>query len=93
MAVEALYQMAVSLGLVDGDYKVFQLSYNLRNVAFLRALVIEEKTPCKLTLSLTACRGPKDLWFEFKIFSSWENLWKPHCQGMIRLLQDSGSSE
>jgi hypothetical protein len=93
MAVEALYQMTVSLGLVDDDYKVFQLSYKLRNVTFSRALVIDEKIPCKMSLSLTPCKGPKDLWYEFKISSSWENMWTTHCQGMIRLLQDSKSSE
>lgn len=89
MAIEAFYQMTVSLGLVHSDCEVFQLSYQLRNVAFSRALVIEEKNPCKLSLSLTACKGPKDLWYEFKISSLREDVWTSHCQGTIRLWQDN----
>ena len=88
MTIEALYQMSQSLGRIDKTSEVFNVSYRLRNVKFLRTMVLEEKADNKLYLSLTPCAA-QDSWYEFKISSSSLEVWTEHCCGLIRLQKDT----
>ena len=87
MAIEALYQTGLSIGHIDATSQVSDVSYRLRNISFLRAMVLEEEVDLKIHLSLNQCSGPKNPWHEFKISSSKNEVWTDHCKGLIRFQQ------
>lgn len=87
MAIEALYQMGRSLGRINEIDDVDKSSYRLRNISFLKAMVLEKEKDRKLFLVLTPSVGPQESWHEFKISSVNENVWTEHCRGLICLLQ------
>lgn len=87
MAIEALFQMGRSLGSINDIDDVANLSYRLRNVSFLKAMVLEKEKDHNMLLTLAPCTGQKDSWHEFKISSSSDSAWTEHCRGLICLPQ------
>ncbi|MCJ1264132.1 hypothetical protein MMC22_004003 [Lobaria immixta] len=87
MAIEALYQMGRSLGRINEIDDIDKVSYRLRNVSFLKAMVLEKEKDHKMFLTLAPCIGPQDSWHEFKVSSISEGAWAEHCRGLICLLQ------
>lgn len=87
MAIEAFYQMGRSLSHIDELDDVDKVSYRLRNVSFLKAMVLEKEKDHTLFLTLAPCIGPKDSWHEFKVSSVTDGVWTEHCRGLICLPQ------
>ena len=85
MAIEAMYQSHSALQLETDVSSVDQLSYQLRNVRFDRALILEEDNDAKVMLHLAPHPGPKETWYDFKVVSSNQGSWTEHSSGLIRL--------
>ncbi|KAE8151513.1 hypothetical protein BDV25DRAFT_138748 [Aspergillus avenaceus] len=84
MGIEAIYQtscMQLSAPFPSQN----DLAYQLRNVQFEMALVLEEDVECVLTLTMNPFSGTKGNWYEFTIFSSRGDMSTRHASGMIRL--------
>lgn len=88
MAIEAMFQTAKcsSMELFAGIQDISHASYRLRDVRFLRALVIEENTDHHLYLFLNPSQGQEEAWFHFRIFTLKDYTWSKHCTGFIRIL-------
>lgn len=67
MAVEAMFQTAHSLGIISGIKHVSSVSYRLRDVRMLRALILQEDADHHLYLLLSPTQGPRNPWFHFSI--------------------------
>jgi hypothetical protein len=93
MAIEAMFQKNKTVGQISEDTHIHQLSWRLRNVAFFRALIIEESIDSAITLSLNPYLGTQDSWHEFKVSSATDGVSNEHCQGLIRLRENSAISE
>jgi hypothetical protein len=89
MAVEAIYQSSVALGLIQGKNQTNRDCYKLRNVTFPKALVLQEGAGHKVMLSLTPVSGTKDLWHEFMVASLTDDVWNEHSRGLICLKDDT----
>jgi hypothetical protein len=87
MAIEAMFQTAKGAGmeLAAGIDSVSAASYQLRDIRFQRALVIEEDVQHQLYLFLYPAQGQKDTWFAFKVSSLREDAWTEHCTGFVRV--------
>lgn len=98
MAVEAMFQTTKGSSSLLGQAQhqqsgsidhVTQLSYQLRDVRLLQALVLKEDQPHQVYLSLTPDHGrQKDTWFHFRISSledKTNKTWTEHCTGHVRL--------
>ncbi|KJZ72361.1 hypothetical protein HIM_08287 [Hirsutella minnesotensis 3608] len=87
MAVEAMFQTAKASGmeLVSDIDIVSRASYRLRDVRFLRALVVVEDAQHQLYLFFNPAQGQKDTWFHFKISSLRDDAWTEHCSGFVRI--------
>src|SRR5690606_13863376 len=64
MAVEAMRQMTIQLGVTGGKG-----GYKLRNVEFHSAIVLSEKEDTRISLTLNPANGTKNSWYEFRISS------------------------
>ncbi|OJZ89334.1 hypothetical protein ASPFODRAFT_58060 [Aspergillus luchuensis CBS 106.47] len=53
MAVEAAFRMGQSRGFIDQNLQVHNVAYRLRNVTFMKAMVLEEGTDQRIMLTLT----------------------------------------
>ena len=85
MAVEALHQTVGAINYLQVASRVSGMSYRLRNVRFLRALVLEESAACKLHLALEQMSGIERSWYRFRIRASIQETWHEHCSGLIRV--------
>lgn len=87
MAVEAMYQTAKCSGMESfaNIQSASHASYRLRDVRFLRALVIEENADHHLYLFLSPAQGQKDAWFNFKVSLLRDDTWTEHCTGFVRI--------
>lgn len=87
MAVEAMFQTAKGAGmeLAASIDSVSEASYQLRDIRFQRALVIEEDVQHQLYLFLHPAQGQNDTWFHFRISSLREDAWTEHCSGLVRV--------
>lgn len=88
MAIEALYQKAMSTSLISADAQREGVCYNLRDVTFSRAMVLDESTESKVLLSLAPCVSAKDLWHNFTISSLLDGTWYEHCRGRASLKEN-----
>ncbi len=89
MAIEALYQMSKSVSTVEKTVEVFNLCYRLRNIKFIRAMVLDNEVDQKMFLSFAPCMGLEaDSWYQFRISSLRQEAWTEHCRGLICLLPD-----
>ena len=84
MAIEAIYQCIQSTSPVERVSSANQLRYRLRNVKFDKALVLEDDSEAKITLTLSAHPGTKGSWYNFRVFSIRESMRIDHCEGLIR---------
>ena len=85
MAMEAIYQTSHGIAINQGSKMIGKSCYQLRDVVFPKALVLEDGKEHKIMLTLTPRSGFKDSWHEFKISSLTEALWSEHSSGLIRL--------
>ncbi|ETS75485.1 hypothetical protein PFICI_12429 [Pestalotiopsis fici W106-1] len=82
MAIEAMYQTAMMTKWRQEPPAEFR--YRLRDVKFLRALVLDENAESRITLTLFPRHGGSiRSWFEFKVCSFNESLSTEHCVGQI----------
>ncbi|KAI0968591.1 putative polyketide synthase [Xylaria arbuscula] len=83
MAMEAIFQtffMTVWQQKVPDDY-----CFRLRDVKFLRALVLDESHDTKLMLSLAPAASAIGPWYAFKVSSTLADLHNNHASGLIRI--------
>ncbi|KAI0191440.1 putative polyketide synthase [Xylaria flabelliformis] len=87
MAIEAIFQMASSSANVPelNIVNPREASYRLRDVRFLRALVIDKNEEHHIYTSLFPVSSHVTSWFEFKIFSLRDDIWTENCNGLIRI--------
>lgn len=86
IALEALYQKTVACsqpeevaGLGPNDF-----AYRVRNVRFMRAMVLEEGNVVQITTTLSKIPGDKH-WHEFHISTPQGGAQSDHCCGLIRI--------
>ena len=89
MAMEAIFQVNHAHTMSQAPNPAEKSRYRLRNVVFLKALVLEEGREHKLMTVLTPSQGAKDSWYDFKVSSLLEGSWSEHSYGMIRLEEDA----
>ena len=92
MALEAMYQKHRSLNPDEGISSPNDLSYRFRNVRFDRAVVVEERKPTTVMLTLSKVPNSKD-WHEFRIQTSSTGVIHDHCSGLIRVQDPVGDDE
>nr|POE79483.1 fumagillin dodecapentaenoate synthase [Quercus suber] len=81
MALEAMYQSHKGNNpTITGSVNDF--SYRLRNIAFVKALVLEEGKEAVLSLSLSQQAG-NNSWYEFRVSSTTDDVFMEHCNGLI----------
>ncbi|KAJ5100194.1 PKS-like enzyme [Penicillium angulare] len=86
MAIEALFQMAQSRELVASTSKVYDVSYKLRNVKFIKAMALDAGSDQRVMLTLNPVDESADAWNEFAILTLDEDdTTKTHCSGIIAL--------
>ncbi|KAI1174465.1 hypothetical protein F4777DRAFT_579896 [Nemania sp. FL0916] len=84
MALEGMFQKHCSLypeQVVDSPN---QLAYRFRDIQLKRALVIEDRSPISVLLSLTAVPGSSH-WHEFHISTEVQGVINEHCHGSVRV--------
>ncbi|GAB1200503.1 hypothetical protein APSETT444_009876 [Aspergillus pseudonomiae] len=85
MAVEAMYQTGCMRKPNDPFPLSNELSYQLRNVRFNAALVLEEEVESEIYLTMNPFPGSNENWFEFLISSRRDGTITKHAAGLIRL--------
>ncbi|KAF5844025.1 hypothetical protein GGP41_009349 [Bipolaris sorokiniana] len=89
MAVEAIYQMTMA---VKWNYQAPEkYRFRLKDVKILRALVLEENSEIRITLSLTPVKGGSThTWYEFRVCSVPEDapIDQEHCIGSVCIETD-----
>ncbi|TRX89754.1 hypothetical protein FHL15_009344 [Xylaria flabelliformis] len=89
MAIEAIYQttfMTIWKEEIPSKYR-----YRLRDVKFSRALVIEEDSETRYTLTLSPLRGGQGTvrsWYEFRVCSLKDTIHADHSSGLICIETD-----
>lgn len=87
MAIEAMFQKHCALNPEKTIESSNDLAYQLRNVRFDRALVVEEGKATVILLTLTKFPGSKD-WHEFRISTTnKEDVDIDHCFGLVRVIE------
>lgn len=89
MAMEAIYQRTIMgdwTKRVDGVPDKYR--YKLRDVKFLRALVLEDDKLPKVLTSLTAASDTTNNWYTFKVSSILDEIEQDHACGLIRIETD-----
>jgi acyl transferase domain-containing protein len=84
IAIEAIYQTQQALGLLEEGFEQDQLQYQLREIVFLKALILQEDRNARLMLSLEPL-SRNGIWQRFCVSSLNQSVWHTHCEGMIRL--------
>ncbi|KAK7422917.1 hypothetical protein QQZ08_009273 [Neonectria magnoliae] len=72
MAIEAVYQTTFSVA-TDDEAKELEAEsyhYQLRDVKFSKALVLDEATDAAVMLNLTPTQGLKSKWYKFEVIST-----------------------
>ncbi|PSN59528.1 PKSKA1 [Corynespora cassiicola Philippines] len=94
MAVEAVYQTTMS---VQWNHQAPpRYRFRLRDVQILRALVLEEKSETRMTLSLTPVKGGSTrTWYEFRVCSMQDDapVDQEHSAGFVCIETDYQSIE
>ncbi|KAF6820842.1 beta-ketoacyl synthase domain-containing protein, partial [Colletotrichum plurivorum] len=99
MAIEAIRQSTEALRTLEGKVLPTKYHYKLRDVNFIRALVLEDSSDdaTKIMLALNPRVGAKDSWHEFKISSQNGDTWLENCRGQVKIeettAENSGASE
>lgn len=87
MAVEAMYQKYCSLNPEKAVPAVNELAYQLLNVHFDRAMVVEENRTCTILLTVLEVPDSKE-WDEFRISTIRDDVTILHCWGRIRVIDE-----
>lgn len=87
MAMEAIFQRTEALHILEGEKKIENARYRLRNVQFKRALVLPDNQATRMSLTLNAHTGVGD-WFEFNVSSLSGTAWSEHVRGLIKIEED-----
>ncbi|RYC54291.1 hypothetical protein CHU98_g11917 [Xylaria longipes] len=91
MAIEASFQVSKAIGLVPPDLTVSQLTYELRNCRFVKALVVgEDSAGPELVLTLAPSSGPDDGWYRFTISAQLDDVIDRHATGLVRSMELHG---
>ncbi|KAK3947153.1 KR domain-containing protein, partial [Pseudoneurospora amorphoporcata] len=85
MAVEAMYQKHCALNPEKAVPAANELAYQLRNIHFDRAMVVEENKACTTLLTLIEIPENKE-WDEFCISTTRDDVNILHCWGRIRII-------
>ena len=88
MAMEAIYQKSKATGRIAEETAVNQVTYKLRNVAFLRMLTLDNNMGTKILLSLEPCSHSHDSWHNFVISSiakDGSGTHEEHCHGLVSI--------
>lgn len=89
MAIEAIYQITLMTTWKEETPPKYR--YRLRDVKFLRALVIEEDSETRYTLALSPLRGGQGAirsWYEFRVCSLKDTVHTEHSTGLICIETD-----
>ncbi|KAI0439056.1 PKSKA1 [Xylaria telfairii] len=89
MAIEAVYQATLMTTWKEEMPPKYR--YRLRDVKFLRALVIEEDSETRYTLALSPSRGGQGAvrsWYEFRVCSLKDTVHAEHSTGLICIETD-----
>ncbi|KAK7910829.1 beta-ketoacyl synthase domain-containing protein [Apiospora marii] len=90
MAVEAIHQTtAMTQWREKGVPKSF--AYCLKDVRFLRSLVLEEDVRAKISLALVPLHASPRRWYNFRVRSLVEGVWVDHCDGLVRIDEEVAS--
>nr|P0CU84.1 RecName: Full=Highly reducing polyketide synthase apmlA; Short=HRPKS apmlA; AltName: Full=Phaeospelide A biosynthesis cluster protein apmlA [Arthrinium phaeospermum]BBJ21455.1 highly reducing polyketide synthase [Arthrinium phaeospermum] len=88
MAVEAIHQTTVMTQWREkGVPKSF--AYCLKDVRFLRSLVLEEDVRAKISLALIPLHASPRRWYNFRVRSLMEGVWVDHCDGLVRIDEEA----
>ncbi|KAK1774693.1 hypothetical protein QBC45DRAFT_337084 [Copromyces sp. CBS 386.78] len=85
MAVEAMYQKHCALNPEKAVPAANELAYQLRDIHFDRAMVVEENKTCTTLLTLIEIPENKE-WDEFRISTTRDDVNILHCWGRIRII-------
>ncbi|KAK8135399.1 PKSKA1 [Apiospora sp. TS-2023a] len=86
MAVEAIHQTtAMTQWREKGGPPKSGFAYCLKDVRFLRSLVLEEDIRTKISLSLVPLHASLRRWYNFRVRSLMEGTWVDHCDGLVRI--------
>ncbi|KAF2679551.1 polyketide synthase [Lentithecium fluviatile CBS 122367] len=86
MAIEAIYQMEKCAGCVQAHVGISGITYHLRQIRFLKAMVIEGGNESTNVLStLTVHSGTKRKWYLFRILTQDGDITTEHCTGLISI--------
>jgi acyl transferase domain-containing protein/NADPH:quinone reductase-like Zn-dependent oxidoreductase len=85
MAVEAIYQTSCMQKPSTSFPLPNEMGYQLRNLRFDTALVLEEDVESVIYLTMNPLSGGTDSWFAFSVSSSREGTTTRHASGLIRV--------
>ncbi|THC90671.1 hypothetical protein EYZ11_009864 [Aspergillus tanneri] len=85
MAIEAMYQTSCMRNPGTSFPSPNELGYQLRNIRFDAALVLEEDVESVIFLTMNPSPGKIDSWFEFSVSSTKEETTTRHASGLIRV--------
>ncbi|KAI1073750.1 hypothetical protein F5B20DRAFT_586947 [Whalleya microplaca] len=88
MAVEAAHQTAFMNQWKDRGQPPAAFAYRLKDVQFLRGLVLNEDERTRVTLAMTPVHASPRRWYNFRIRSWVEGSWIEHCTGLVRVDED-----
>ncbi len=84
MAVEAIYQTTCMIQWKDRAQPA-AFAYCLKDVQFLRSLVLEEDARTKISLALNPVNASPRPWYDFRVRSLMDGSWVDHCAGLVRI--------
>ncbi|KAK0639938.1 hypothetical protein B0T16DRAFT_338800 [Cercophora newfieldiana] len=94
LAVEAIYQQSVMTNEISKNSDT-TYSYHLRDVKFMRGLALTDDplASTKIMVSMNPVTNSLGQWYEFRITARTPDFdnWTPHCTGLVRIQQHSGS--
>ena len=94
MAVEAISQRHQALSYFEGENHIERPRFEIRDVTFDRALVLEEAKDQKIMTTLQPFAGARDgIWHEFVVSSLSENRWNKNSAGLIRIEEQDKTGE
>ncbi|KAK7955014.1 polyketide synthase [Apiospora saccharicola] len=86
MAVEAIHQTtAMTQWREKGGPPKSGFAYCLKDVRFLRSLVLEEDVRTKISLALIPLHASPRRWYNFRVRSLMDGVWVDHCDGLVRI--------
>ncbi|KAI0013838.1 polyketide synthase dehydratase-domain-containing protein [Xylariaceae sp. FL0662B] len=88
MAAEAAHQTAFLNQWKDRGQPPAAFAYRLKDVQFVRGLVLNEDERTRVTLAMTPVHASPRRWYNFRVRSWMEGSWIEHCTGLVRVDED-----